>query len=147
MTAHTGPQQRYAATMRGLVANASFLLTATLAGCGFADSHSFLPSALRAPEPAARQPEPEPDVHALVQSELAGLFMDGAHPSNIRVSPPQPGVVGLTWIACIKANITGMTGNPIGIHTVMIEMTGGKIRSRRRADDNGICAQVPYEPL
>jgi hypothetical protein len=133
--------------MRRLVDIVPLLFVTVLAGCGLADNHSFLPAAFRAPDPPARQPEPEPDIHTLVQSELAGLFTDAARPTAIRVSPPQPGVVGLIWIACIKANITGMTGNPIGVQTVMIEIADGKIRSRRRADDSGICGQVPYEPL
>jgi hypothetical protein len=127
---------------------AILVLAAGLAGCGLSDSQTkFMPAMFRQPDPPQRLPEPPPDVRALVQADLNDIFLDTAHPSNVQISPPQPGIVGVTWIACIKANITGVAGNPIGVQTLQLEIAGGKIRDRRRADEAGPCSQVSYEPL
>jgi hypothetical protein len=127
---------------------ATLVLAAGLAGCGLSDSQSrFVPQMFRQPDPPQRLPEPPPDVRALVQGGLKDIFLDSAHPSDIRISPPLPGVLGVTWIACIKASISGVAGNPIGVETLQLEITGGKIRDRRRADERGPCSQTSYEPL
>jgi hypothetical protein len=133
--------------MRRLIRLALLLAVGALSGCGLADSRStFVPEVFRQPLPPEPQAEP-PDVRGLVQADLSGLFLESAHPTNIRISPPQPGTAGLTWIACIKADVTGMSGNIINNQTLQIEISGGKIRDRRRADENGPCGRAVYEPL
>jgi len=123
------------------------LLTGLLCGCGLADSYTtFVPEALRLPRPPQTQSEP-PDVRAIVQADPTGLFLESAHPTNIKVSPPQPGIAGLTWTACVKADVTGMSGNLIANQLLIIEIADNKIRYRRRADPNGPCAYATYEPI
>jgi len=118
-----------------------------LSGCGLADSHStFVPQPFRAPEPPLPQTE-TPDVRALVLAEPNGLFLSSANPSNIRISPAQPAIPGLSWTACVKANVMGMSGNIIPDQILQVEIVGGKIRDRRRADVNSPCMRASYEPL
>jgi hypothetical protein len=126
---------------------ALFLSAALLSGCGLADSHStFVPQAFRAPEPPQAQAE-TPDVRALVLADPNGLFLSSANPTNIRISPAQPAIPGFSWTACVKANVMGMSGNLITDQILQIEIVGGKIRDRRRADANSPCIKASYEPL
>ena len=118
-----------------------------LSGCGLADSHStFVPQAFRQPEPPPLQND-VPDVRALVQADPTALFLGSAQPTNIRISQAQPANAGFSWIACVKANVIGATGNVMNDQVLQIEISGGKIRDRRRADANGPCAFASYEPL
>jgi len=123
------------------------LVALALSDCGLADSHStFVPQAFRAPEPPPVQVE-TPDVRALVQADPTGLFLQSANPTNIRISQALPTVTGTSWTACVKANVMGMNGNAINDQVLQIEISGGKIRDRRRADANGPCQYAVYEPL
>ena len=130
-----------------LSAAALTLAAPALSNCGLADSHSTLaPQAFRAPEPPPLQVE-TPDVRALVLADPNGLFLQSANPTNIRISQAQPTISGLSWIACVKANVMGMSGNAINDQVLQIEISGGKIRDRRRADANSPCRSAVYEPL
>lgn len=126
----------------------ALLLSAVLlSGCGLADSHStFVPQAFRAPEIPQAQAE-TPDVRALVLADPNGLFLSSASPHNIRISQAQPSIPGLSWMACIKADVTGMSGNVINDQIIQIEIAAGKIRDRRRADNDSPCLRAAYEPL
>ena len=118
-----------------------------LCGCGLADSHAVLvPESFRAPEPPQQQIQ-TPDVHALLRADPTGLFLASANPTNIRVSAAEPSVSGLTWTACVKADVTGMSGNVIRDQILQIEIFGGQIRDRRRADATSPCLRAAYEPL
>jgi hypothetical protein len=120
---------------------------ALLSGCGLADSHAVLvPQSFRAPEPPPQQIQ-TPDVHALLRADPTALFMASTNPTNIRVSPAEPSVTGVTWTACVKADITGMGGNVIRDQILQIEIFGGRIRDRRRADATSPCLHASYEPL
>lgn len=133
--------------MQRSVCLALLLVGLLLSGCGLADSHStFVPQAFRQPEPPQPQAE-TPDVRALVQADPNGLFLGSAQPTNIRISPAQPAIAGFSWTACVKANVVGMTGNVMNDQVLQIEIVGGKIRDRRRADANSPCVQALYEPL
>ena len=119
----------------------------TLTNCGIADSHStFVPQSFRAPEPPPLLVE-TPDVRALVLADPNGLFLQSANPSNIRISQAQPTVLGTSWIACVKANVMGMSGNAINDQVLQLEISGNKIRDRRRAEANSPCMSAVYEPL
>jgi hypothetical protein len=126
----------------------ALLLSAVLlSGCGLADSRStFVPQAFRAPE-IPQAPAETPDVRALVLADPNGLFLSSASPRNVRFSQAQPSIPGLSWTACIKADVTGMSGNTINDQILQIEIAAGKIRDRRRADANGPCMHAAYEPL
>ena len=123
------------------------LAAPALSNCGVADSHStFVPQSFRAPEAPPLQVE-TPDVRALVQADPNGLFLQSANPTNIRISQAQPTLSGVSWIACVKANVMGMSGNAINDQILQIEISGGKIRDRRRADANSPCLFATYQPL
>ena len=123
------------------------LSAALLTGCGLADSHAVLvPESFRAPEPPPPQIQ-TPDVHALLRADPTGLFLASANPTNTRVSRAEPSASGMTWTACVKADVTGMSGNLIRDQVLQIEIFGGQIRDRRRADADGPCMHAEYEPL
>jgi hypothetical protein len=126
----------------------ALLLSAVLlTGCGLADSHALLvPQAFRAPEPPQQQVE-TPDVRALLRADPTGLFLASANPTNIRVSRAEPSATGMTWTACVKADVTGMSGNVIRDYILQIEMFDGQIRDRRRAEADSPCMHAEYEPL
>src|SRR5262245_18067819 len=110
------------------------LVALALSDCGLADMPSaFVPQAFRQPEPPPLQAE-VPDVRALVQDDPTGLFLQSANPTNNRISQAQQAIPGGSWTACVKANVRGMSGNAINDQVLQIEIIGGKIRDRRRAD-------------
>jgi len=126
---------------------ALLLSAAVLTGCGLADSHALLvPQAFRAPEPSSPQAE-APDVRALLRADPTGLFLASANPTNIRVSQAQPAIAGMTWTACVKADVVGMSGNVMRDQILQIEIFGGQIRDRRRAEADSPCLHAAYEPL
>ena len=133
--------------MRLTIRLALLLSAILLSGCALADSHStFVPQAFRAPEPPQLQAE-TPDVRALVLADPNGLFLSSANPSNMRISPAQPAIPGVSWTACVKADVTGLSGNIMNDQILQIEISGGKIRDRRRADANSPCLRASYQPL
>jgi len=51
-------------------------------------------------------------------------------------------------MACVKANVTGATGKPMGTQTYRIMIADGKIIDRRRSDDDSDnCSSENYQPL
>lgn len=123
------------------------LAAPALSNCGLADSHStMVPQSFRAPEPPLLQVE-TPDVRALVLADPNGLFLQSANPTNIRISQAQPAIAGVSWIACVKADVMGMSGNAINGQILQLEISGNKIRDRRRADATSPCLTAVYEPL
>jgi len=127
---------------------AIMLLAGSLASCGLADSNAtFIPSILRQPMPPAPQQEAPPDAKAIVQAGLADLFVQNAHPTQVRVSAPMARSEGHSWNVCVEANVQGLGGNSTDRVMLLVEIADGKIRDRRRAPDGGPCAGVQFEPI
>jgi hypothetical protein len=118
-----------------------------LAGCGFADSRSPVPEFMRikATEPPA--PEPPPDVRQLVRTNLDSVFVAASQPRDVRVSPPLRQPSGLGWTACVSAELTSVTGRPLGSETYRITISSGAIVDRRRAEPEDGCASERFEPI
>jgi len=80
-----------------LMADGAFLLT----GCGIADSHSPVPTFMRAKASEPPPPEPPPDVRRLLRERLDAVFVSTSNPREVRVSPPHRDLHGSGWTACV----------------------------------------------
>jgi hypothetical protein len=118
-----------------------------LAGCGLADSHAFWPPFLRQAEAPVRQPDPEPDVAALVRGNVKSVFVESTKPRNVRVSGPRRDPAGYGWTACIKAAVDSIIGKPAGTTTLVLSINGGKVDSRRRAEPGDGCETESYTAI
>jgi hypothetical protein len=118
-----------------------------LAGCGAADSRAKLPDFMLSKAPEPRQFDPEPDVKQLLRDKLDSVFTAASHPRHVRVSPPRRQPSGPGWTACVKAELTSVTGRSLGTQTYLATISGGLILDRRRVEADDNCASENYEPI
>ena len=118
-----------------------------LSGCGIADSRSPVPEFMRAAASEVPPPEPPPDVGRLIHEQLDSVFTAASYPRQVRVSPPLHEPNGSGWIACVRADLTSVTGRPLGAETYRITISGGVIVDRRRAEEDDNCASENFEPI
>ena len=118
-----------------------------LAGCGIADSRSPVPEFMRAKASDPPPPEPPPDVGQLVRKNLDSVFVANSNPRQVRISPPRHELEGSGWTACVRAELTSVTGKPLGAETYRVTISGGTIIDRRRAEADDPCASESYEPI
>ena len=118
-----------------------------LAGCGFADVRSPVPAFMRAKAPDPAPPEPAPDVKRLVRDKLETVFTAASQPNHVRVSAPRHEPVGAAWTACVKAELTSVTGKPLGTQTYRLTIAEDAIIERRRVEEEDTCATEAYEPI
>jgi hypothetical protein len=118
-----------------------------LAGCGAADSRAKLPDFMLGKASEPRQLDPQPDVKQLVRDKLDSVFTAASHPRHVRVSPPRREPNGLGWTACVKAELTSVTGRSLGTQTYLATISGGVILDRRRVEPDDNCATETYEPI
>jgi hypothetical protein len=118
-----------------------------LAGCGTADSRAKLPDFMLAKAPEPRQFDPEPDVKQLLRNKLDSVFTAASHPRHVRVSPPRRQPNGPGWTACIKAELTSVTGRSLGTQTYLATISGGVILDRRRVEAEDNCGSETYEGI
>jgi hypothetical protein len=118
-----------------------------LAGCGLADSRSPVPEFMRAKASDPPPPERPPDVRQLVRDKLDTVFINTSYPRQVRVSPAHRDLHGTDWTACVRAELTSVTGKPLGTETYRVTISGGVIIDRRRAVAEDNCATESYEPI
>ena len=118
-----------------------------LAGCGIADSRSPVPEFMRAKATQPPPPEPPPDVGQLVREKLDSVFVASSYPRQVRVSLPRQNLHGAGWIACVRAELTSVTGKPLGTETYRITISEGVILDRQRAEADDSCASESYQPI
>jgi hypothetical protein len=51
------------------------------------------------------------------------------------------------WTTCVRAEITAVSGKPIGRQTFLLAIEGGKPGLRQRVDQTHACASETYEPV
>jgi hypothetical protein len=120
---------------------------AALAGCGSVDSHARLPEFMLSKQAEPRQLDPQPDVKQLVRDKLGSIFTAASHPRHVRVSPPRRELNGPGWTACVKAELTSVTGRSLGTQTYLAIISAGVILDRRRVEADNNCASETYEPV
>ena len=118
-----------------------------LSGCGIADSRSPVPEFMRARTSELPPPEPPPDIGRLVHEQLDSVFTAASYPREVRVSPPHHEPNGSGWSACVRAELTSVTGKPLGTETYRVTISGGAIIDRRRAEDDDNCGSETYQPI
>src|SRR3954447_24586154 len=121
---------------------------AGLAGCS-RHSHATLPlpKMMLAKELEPPRLDPQPDVKQLVRDKLDSVFTAASHPRHVRVSPPRRELNGPGWTACIKAELTSVTGRSLGTQTYLATISNGIILDRRRVDADDNCASETYEVI
>jgi hypothetical protein len=135
--------------MRRVLVHAALMAggTLVLAGCGLADSRSPVPEFMRAKAGDPPPPELPPDVRQLVHDKLDTVFINTSYPRQVRVSAPHRDLHGAGWTACVRAELTSVTGKPLGTETYRVTVSGGVIIDRRRAVAEDDCASESYEPI
>jgi hypothetical protein len=118
-----------------------------LGACGFADVRSPVPEFMRAKAPEPAPLEAPPDIKRLVGEKLDSVFTAASHPTGVRVSPPRPELRGTGWTACVKAELTSVTGKPLGTQTYRISISNGVISDRRHVEVEDTCGNESYEPI
>jgi len=118
-----------------------------LGACGFADVRSPVPEFMRAKAPEPPPLEAPPDVKRLVGEKLDSVFTAASRPTDVQVSPPRPELRGTGWTACVKAELTSVTGKPLGTQTYRISISSGAISDRRHVEAEDTCANESYEPI
>jgi hypothetical protein len=118
-----------------------------LAGCGIADSRSPVPEFMRGKATEPPPPEPPPDVKRLLREKPESVFVAASYPRHIRVSPPRGDLRGPGWTVCVRAEITSVTGVPLGTQTYRATINGGVILDRQRVEADDSCASESYEPI
>jgi hypothetical protein len=117
-----------------------------LAGCS-ADSHATLPKMMLAKEAEPPPLDPQPDVKQLLRDKLDSVFTAASHPRHVRVSAPRRQPNGPGWTACIKAELTSVTGRSLGTQTYLATISGGVILDRRRVEVEDNCGSETYEGI
>src|SRR5579872_6390074 len=120
-----------------------------LSACGLADNRTPLPlpDFLRAKPNDPPPPETPPDVRQLVREKLDSVFVAQSNPQKVQVSQPRHELRALGWTACVRAELTSATGKSLGEETYRIEINGGAIIDRRRAEPADSCANEAYQPI
>jgi hypothetical protein len=118
-----------------------------LGACGFADIRSPVPEFMRAKAADPPPPEPPPDVRRMVHEKLDSVFAAGSNPQHVQVSPPQKDPRGPGWLACVRADVSGATGKPMGMQTYRLFIDGGMIVDRRHVEAEDNCETESYEPI
>jgi hypothetical protein len=118
-----------------------------LAACGMADSRSPVPEFMRGKPSEPPPAEPPPDVRQLVRDRLDSVFVASSYPRQVRVSPAQRDITGSDWTACVRAELTGANGRPLGTQTYRITISGGVIIDRRRVETDVSCSSETYAPI
>lgn len=119
-----------------------------LAGCGLADVRSPVPEFMRAKAADPPPLETPPDVKQLVGEKLDAVFTSASRPTHVRVSRPiHDPRGGLNWTACVQAEVTAVTGKPLGTQTYRIFITEGVISDRRHVEGDDTCVSENYEAI
>ena len=135
--------------MRRLIVHTALMtgLALGLMGCAIADSRSPVPEFMRRAALEPPPPEPPPDVKRLVGEKLESVFIANSYPRHVRVSPPLRDIRGSGWTACVRADLTSVTGKPLGTQTYRVTISGGVIIDRLRVEADDACATATYEPV
>lgn len=122
-----------------------FVAALVLAGCSglqWDSGVSWAPDFIKQdrPKPSSIDPDPPPDVAAVVKAQGAHTF---SNLRSIQISDPWPD--GNHWKFCARVLSLGATGSPIsGRYTV--DVIGGRLHNPR-LDSGAVCAKTGYRSV
>ncbi|MGP9813750.1 hypothetical protein ACTZWT_19750 [Rhodopseudomonas sp. NSM] len=125
---------------------ASLLVSVHLCGCAVDANIGFVPDFMKQPGPRQPVAEAPPDLGRLLQGNLSAVFLQGSSPTNIRFSPPVAGKYG-GWDTCVKGEVVGVTGQPLGVQTFLVNIDQERVGRRERVDAGHWCARESYKPI
>jgi len=82
-----------------------------------------------------------------MHEKLDSVFLATSSPQHVRVSPSHRDRHGPGWTACVQAELISATGQPLGIQTYRVTISGGVITDRRRAEADDNCISETFEPI
>jgi hypothetical protein len=94
------------------------------------------------PDYKPRQPDPMPDVKALIGANPAAVF-GRTQVKNMGVASPRPN--GFGWATCVRADVFGITNQGLGTQYFFVEIDGGTVGLRRPANPADKCETDRYE--
>jgi hypothetical protein len=123
-----------------------------LSGCApIVDGHSWLAGKYKdsAPSlfesaPKPRQPDPRPDVKAIIGRDITAVF-GRTNVKDVKVGSPRPN--GYGWLACLRADVASITNRDIGTQYFVVEIDGGRVGLRRPATAADQCETEKFEPI
>ncbi len=121
-------------------------------GCGpIVDSHAWFIDRYKdsapflfEPDAKPREPDPRPDVKAIIRSDITAVF-GRTNVKDVNVGPPRPD--GYGWLACIRADVAGSTNHDIGTQYCIVEFDRGRVGLRRPAMAADKCETDHFEPV
>ena len=126
-----------------LMTAAGLLLTS----CGFTDARSPVPEFMRLKDPEPPPLGPPPDIGRIVGEKMDAVFLAASQPTKVQVSTPRHDLRGPGWTACVRADLTSVTGKPLGTQTYRIIITEGVVSDRRHAGPEDNCTSESYQPI
>src|SRR5262245_15726823 len=78
----------------------------------------------RAPPPPTATEEPLPALKPILERNFNSLFEPSSNPRNVRMGGVRRFQTpsGLEYGSCVKASVTGLTGNNVGVVTYVVTM-------------------------
>ncbi|WP_315804265.1 hypothetical protein [Bradyrhizobium sp. SZCCHNS3002] len=117
-----------------------------LTGCA-ADSNARLPAFMRAKAPEPPQPEAAPDIALLVRKNLDAIFVATTLPRDVEATSARHADAGLTWTACVRAQIISASGTALRRQTYRLTIRHNEIIDRRRAATRDDCVPEDYKAV
>jgi hypothetical protein len=107
---------------------------------------NYLPDFLKQASPTAQVATSPPDVPAILHASINAVFVPTSAPTNVRYTFPVAAKYG-GWETCVRANLAGATGKPLGERTYLVNISDNQIGDRQLMSGNDRCAQETYKPL
>ena len=77
---------------------------------------------------------------------LEVMFTAASRPTRVRVSTPLREPVGTGWTACVRAEISSVTGQPL-TRTYRRGIRGDRTAAGRGLENDENCTKKPSEPI
>lgn len=122
------------------------VVSASLGGCAVDSNLSYAPDFLKQTPAAKSSPDAPPDVGSLLKANVNAVFAQGSSPADLRFSPPVAAKYG-GWDTCVQGEVVGVTGQPLGVQTFLVNIDRNQIGRRERVGSDHWCARQSYKPV
>jgi hypothetical protein len=120
-----------------------FVLALVLAGCSVSEVSGVFD------KPAESNPAGAPPYRQIISQRLGEVFASTAEPRDVQISEARPAKLpsGAAWRVCLRATLTGITGQSTGPLTYVVFVTRDGIADRRLAVADDQCQQESFQRL